>query len=350
MPHAVIWGAGIAGLTSAIGLAGHGWSVEVRERGPEVNREGAALGIWPRAQLELGDLGIWDDVRVEAVPYLDATVRDIDGNRLIDLPLRRIEKRWSRPVMLVRRPVLMAALERRALTHPAITIEFGRAYDAEQQASADLVVAADGVGSALRSAVVGADWPARPLAVTAWRGSTPHPVEQHGEVWGRAGFAGVTPNSTTTTNWYVAIDDKVGVASQQDLLEWLAGWPDPVPDVVASTPTGSILRHPVLEVPPPPTYYRGNTVLVGDAAHAMAPSLGQGACQAILDATALVSSVAGGDDGVETALRRYNAERRSEATRVVNRSRRLLRLQLGTRGHGLRNGLLRLAGALASAA
>ena len=75
---------------------------------------------------------------------------------------------------------------------------------------------------------------------------------------------------------------------------------------------------------PLPTYYRGRVVLLGDAAHAMTPDLGQGGCQALEDAVVLAARVAAG--GVTAGLAAYTAERLPRATRIARRSRSLGRL------------------------
>lgn len=345
MPHAVIWGAGVAGLTAAVALADRGWSVEIRERAAAVNTDGAALGIWPEIQIELDLVGIWTDIAPHAVPYRRAQVRDLSGRRLADLPLHRIERRWSRPVVLVRRPALMAALRDRVLAHEAITLEFDRGYEGGSAAGVDLEIAADGVHSRLREQVAQETSPAVMLGATAWRGASPLLTDTHGEVWGRRAFAGLTPCSATTTNWYVALDDALEVSSRNGLLSMLEGWPAPVRQVVERTPDSDLLTHRLLEAPRLDRHHRGNTVLIGDAAHAMAPSLGMGACQAIVDALTLarILHLHGGE--VTPALRQYDATRRPETNRLVARSRRLLRLQLGAAG-GIRNGLLRFVGRL----
>lgn len=154
-------------------------------------------------------------------------------------------------------------------------------------------------------------------------------------------FAGVTAAGPDRTNWYVAVHHSQGVDSFDELRDRLTGWPAPLQDVLDRTKDTDVLRHEIYDLPGVRTYVRENVVLVGDAAHAMTPSLGQGACQAILDSLALIAAVREHAD-VRTALDRYDAERRPAGRRFVRGSRLLTRIQFGGLGsEGVRNALLR---------
>jgi 2-polyprenyl-6-methoxyphenol hydroxylase-like FAD-dependent oxidoreductase len=106
--------------------------------------------------------------------------------------------------------------------------------------------------------------------------------------------------------------------------------------VLSRTSPADVLRHEIWDLPPLRRYAGNGAALVGDAAHAMAPSLGQGACQAVLDAVTLVECLAGGPD-VPAALRAYDRARRPTGTRFVRASRLLLQVQLADRGASARD-------------
>ena len=111
-----------------------------------------------------------------------------------------------------------------------------------------------------------------------------------------------------------------------EVLRRFSGWHAPVPDVVRATAPGDVLRHDVYDLRPHPrSYISGRLVLLGDAAHAMSPNLGQGACQAIEDAATLgVLLPAGGD--VAAGLAAYDRLRRPRARRISGRSALLGRI------------------------
>ncbi|MEV0129548.1 FAD-dependent monooxygenase [Dactylosporangium sp. NPDC050688] len=118
----------------------------------------------------------------------------------------------------------------------------------------------------------------------------------------------------------------------------LAGWHDPVGRLLAATAPEQLLHHPLRELRPvAPMRFGDRVALVGDAAHAMTPNLGQGACQALEDAVTLAVLLPKGAP-VLPALQVYDRQRRPRTAAVARRSRQVGRLA-GARG--------RLTGALA---
>ena len=237
----------------------------------------------------------------------------------------------------------MRALADAAAQH-GVPISHGRPFDPDRDLDGyALVVGADGIHSRVRDLVTG-PVRARSLGATAWRGSCDGHVGGWGEIWGRGMFAGVTPAGRARTNWYVPVADHLAITSCQDLLDALDGWPSQIREAVAATPPEHLLRHPLEDLPPVARYSRANLALVGDAAHAMAPSLGRGACQAIDDALALTDALDRTDRPGRraAALAGYDRTQRPAGTRLVRRSRRLLRLQLSPRLAPLRDAVLRM--------
>ncbi len=96
---------------------------------------------------------------------------------------------------------------------------------------------------------------------------------------------------------------------------------DPIPALLDATRADTVLHHDVDELRTPlPAHTVGRIVLLGDAAHAMPPNLGQGACQALEDAVTLAASLRA-ETTVEAALARYDAERRPRSQAVARAAR-----------------------------
>jgi len=347
MRRAVVVGAGLGGLATAVGLHRGGWRVTVLERWPYVKQVGTALGLWPEAQVALEALGLDDAVHAVGVPYRQGTVRSPDGRRLADLPLAGIERRGGRPVLLVARStllrVLLDALPDLDLRTSVVDLDVP-ALRREH----DLVVGADGLGSVVRASAFGVRTRPRYAGFVAWRGYVDAESGPYGEIWGRGLMAGVTAMAPGQTNWYLAVPGPPAGGSFEEARSLVAAWPTPLPALVDATPPDRVLRHAVHDLAPRlRTYVDANLALVGDAAHAMTPTLGQGGCQALIDAAALVGHVARGDD-VPSGLHAYDRERRRRTQRLAARSAMGARLSLGRHTAPLRNALVR-AGALVSA-
>jgi 2-polyprenyl-6-methoxyphenol hydroxylase-like FAD-dependent oxidoreductase len=237
--------------------------------------------------------------------------------------------------------ILLAALDQHVLRLGARCV--GVAQDAERVTVSladgstehgDLVVGADGLNSQVRTVLVG-DGPPRYSGYTAWRGIVPldrsladrlHP----GESWGRGCLFGVAMLGGSQAYWWASARTGEGVggspAEEKAAVERrFRIWHEPIPELIDATLEQAIVRNCQYDRPPLRRWSAGRVGLLGDAAHPMLASLGQGACQAIEDAAALGDAVGAGAD-VTVALRAYGARRAPHAAAVVRRSHKVARL------------------------
>ncbi|MBK3530373.1 FAD-dependent monooxygenase [Streptomyces sp. MBT67] len=345
---ATVVGAGIGGLATAIGLRRAGWSVTVLERRTELERYGAAFGIHPTAQSALDRLGVGDALREHAVPYRDAHIRTPDGTSIARLPLERIERKAGRPELLISRPYVLDALLAGLDAFGDVPIKLGeRVTDVDALAAGqDLVIGADGIRSAVRTARFGDRSGPHEVGTVAWIGIADIESPVHGETWGSGRFFGLTPVELGRTNWYATAPE---ATTADELRGLFADWHDPIPRILAATDPATWIRYEMRHLHPAlPSFVSadaaGHVALVGDAAHAMTPNLGQGACTAILDADALTRALAAappGPAGVAGALRAYDRERRRNAQRTAFASRTLHRF-MSTERTRLRDAAVRL--------
>lgn len=300
-----IIGAGIGGLTLASMLDPERFDVVLYEAQPERAGTGSALGLWGSARRVLR--------RVDALPELgerptEGALRRLDGRQLVPL-------RGGGPV-LVERPALLDALERavpRSVGRVTAEITDPAALDA------DLVVGADGVRSRVRGLVrsdaaerLGTPW-------LALRGIAPGPPDPAtvGEYWGGGLLFGISPMSERRTYWFsthrsdLAEPLDVHVVLEQARERFRSAAPSPRRLLAEAGPDTLATRLWV--TPPMRAYARDRYVVIGDAAHAMTPNLGRGACSAILDAATLASALNGGRDLHGWQLRRVPA---TQAARV----------------------------------
>ncbi|MFD7560485.1 FAD-dependent monooxygenase [Streptomyces sp. NPDC059835] len=357
--QAVIAGAGIGGLTAAIALHRRGWRVTVCERAPEPPVTGAGIGLAPNALRALAAIGV-DAARAtgSAVPETMG-VRRSAGQWLTRAGTADMAARYGVAPVAVPRPAFTAAL---AAALPPGTVRYGTAVTAVDDARgrpivrteagpdlpADLVVAADGIHSPLRRAY----FPAHPglnyIGETAWRTIVDAPdlgIAAMSETWGRGQRFGVTPLSDGRHYLYATAVVPAGTRpadARAELRARFGAWHDPIPallDRVARLAPADVLQNDLYDLAAPlPRLHHGRIAWLGDAAHAMAPNLGQGGCQAIEDAVVLAHLLPTGDgangaDSVPAALAAYTAARRDRTDAVRVRARRVGRL--GAIGHPL---------------
>lgn len=339
---AVVVGAGVGGLSAAIGLGLAGWQVTVLERWPAVVGIGAGIGIWPDTQHVLDRLGVGQAFRDRSVEFGATSLFTAAGRRLCAVPSRGVERRGGAPIRILPRSALIDLLAAAAREVCEIRTGTDVVSEPELLTHADLIVGADGLRSAVRGSLFSETAAPTPTGYVAWRGSVDLELApgDYGESWGERSLVGLTRLSPGRTNWYLAAPDP-----GTDFLETAARfrqWHAPIPQVIADTTPDRVLRHPIEELRPHlSSYVSGNAVLIGDAAHAMTPNLGRGACEAVIDVDALLDALQASAADVRAALATYDRARRRTTQRVVDRSRRMLSLATHKRT-GLRNATLRM--------
>ncbi|MER7843447.1 FAD-dependent monooxygenase [Kitasatospora sp. NPDC096077] len=337
--QAIVIGGGIGGLTAALALHRQGVPVTVHERAASLEPVGAGLALAPNALRALDRLGVGPRLRALAAPHPAIGVRHPSGRWLARTSTAAVEAHFGDPVAAVARAEVIAALvdalpEGTVRTDsPATVVDPGGTrhpavvHTGDGDRPAGLVVAADGIHSATRGLLFPRHPGPRYSGFTTWRAIvTParRPAAA-GEVWGRGRLAGIVPLADGRVYVYGAALAPAGAraADEQAELQRLFGdWCAPVPQLFALAEPDRVLRNDVRELADPlPAYHHGRVALLGDAAHAMCPFLGQGACQAVEDALVLAAPLAPAAD-LATALPAYTAARLPRTTAVVTASRR----------------------------
>jgi 2-polyprenyl-6-methoxyphenol hydroxylase-like FAD-dependent oxidoreductase len=179
------------------------------------------------------------------------------------------------------------------------------------------------------------------------RGTTIEPSE----TWGRGAVFGLVPLAGSRVYCYGTANQAAGVSFPDEkaaLLARFANWHEPIPTLIRETPAEALQRNDIWELGEPlPRYHDGRVAVLGDAAHAMTPNLGQGGCQAIEDAVVLAHSVSPATD-IAAGLDVYSAARVARASRIAAQSARAARMQQmeAPFGIALRDMAIRLVGKL----
>ncbi len=339
-------GAGIGGLATAIGLQRAGADVLVLERAPGPRAQGSALSLWDNGFTALDVLGLGDEVRALAgrrAAEARAGQRSPDGRWLARIPahatagLRVVHRTDLHGVLLdaLRPGTVRYGVAARGVSEAGDEVVVARVP--ARPTTLDrfhVVVAADGIGSRVR-----AGWPGdrglRYAGYAAWRGITAAPVDvlgAAGETWGRGLRFGMAPLEDGRVYWFAVASMPPGLELADDhgeVCRLFGRWHAPIPEIVAATPPGAVARLDINDLAAPlRTFRRGRCVLLGDAAHAMTPDLGQGGGQALEDAatlTRLLEPLAGDDEpasqSLDRALTDYDRLRRPRTQRIARRAR-----------------------------
>jgi len=346
-----IFGAGIAGLMSAITLRARGHHCRIYERLRQGDETGMGFILMPEGVDCLQRFGVQLTGPLGGVPLQHFYYRNASGE---------IQHEQTMPpgARGLRRADLVAALVRTSPADDAPIFESelsGLEFDENNRVTAaslssgtrihaDLYIAADGIRSQARQALF-PDWPATQSQVLEvvgllrcdqtirWAG---HDFNKfHAPSGGIA--LGILPVDPYHVVWYLQFDahrfpppkenGSTSPEARHAFVEKLVGdWADPVPHLLAKTDFSRVYLWRPMDTDPVPHFYQGNLVLVGDAAHPLSPFTSQGVSSALADAVALASAVNAkvktGSD-LTHALAAYSVERREQCAPYVAKGREL---------------------------
>jgi 2-polyprenyl-6-methoxyphenol hydroxylase-like FAD-dependent oxidoreductase len=336
---AVVVGAGVGGLGTALALRAMGMQVTVLEQAGELREAGAGLGLASNGVAVLDRLGLGAETRRRSAVARRVLVRRRDGK-----VLSAVELDEAHAMLGIHRAelqaVLVGALDRDAIRLAARVHKVGQTAERAwvelatgERHEADVVVGADGIRSTVRSAVAGGLGPAY-AGYVGWRAVTtasePSLAETMSESWGCGHRFGLVPLGNGRLYWFVSEaasepEEPTLRRPKHEFQKLVAGWHEPIEAAVASTAEESIAGLGIYHVPRLKRWSAGRVTLVGDAAHAITPDVSQGASLALEDGYVLAAAL-GETRDVAGALRGYEARRRKRALAIAQLSRRLGRI------------------------
>jgi 2-polyprenyl-6-methoxyphenol hydroxylase-like FAD-dependent oxidoreductase len=347
--RAVIAGAGIAGLTSAIALRRRGVEVLVLERAgaPQEIQVGGCIHMWHNGMRGLQRIGVGEPLLAlagEAAVVQRAEFRRSQGRLMYGWSVSDIQQLVGAPTFGVRRPdlhrVLLDALDDGVVQFGEVCTGFkedGEGVRVQlasgREERGDVLIVADGLRSTLRAALPDATAP-RYAGYVSWQAIAPVdtdvvPVGLFRVLWGRGArflFYRIGPDEVYWEGTFAAAaggQESAGTRKQA-VLERFHGWAAPVATIISATDAAAISRADMYDRPPSKQWGVGRVTPSGDAAHAMTNALGQGANQAIEDSLVLARCLADGEDP-STGLRSYETERIPRTTKFASMSWSLAR-------------------------
>ena len=330
-----IIGAGIGGLTTGALLQEQGHEVTIFEKKSNISEVSAGIGIGDNVLKKLGTHDLAKGIKNAGQNLSAMNVFDTKGRMLTAAKL----KEGTLNVTLARQTLIELIHSYVQPNSIMINYEVMKVDNHEQDAMVhfskhasqtfDLCIGADGIHSTIRQTV-------NPSAKVLYQGYTCFRGlveeadlknrETADEYWGTRGRVGIVPLINNQAYWFITInaaekDAKYSTFEKPHLQAYFNNYPNEVRQILDKQSETGILQHDMYDMKPLKTFVYGRTLLLGDAAHATTPNMGQGAGQAMEDAIVLANCLAEYD--VNKALTRYDKLRVKHTAKVIKRSRKI---------------------------
>ena len=339
MKKFAIVGGGIGGLTLAIAMQRKGMDVKVFEGAPHFKPIGAGIALAANAMKAFEEIGISGEV-IQAGRKIKRMYGKDDRGKVISYTdaVQLTEKYGVVNNFTIHRAdlheVLTKLLKDDTLVFSKACVDFEQSqndivikFSDGSTASADYLVACDGIHSPIRKKLLPSS-SLRYAGYTCWRavlddlpeGFNP---DETTETWGPGRRFGVVPLSNNRVYWFATLNAKANDLKYKnftvkDLEMVFKDFHFPIPAILARTKNEQLIWSDIMDLKPISQFAFGRVVLLGDAAHATTPNMGQGACMAIEDAATLANGLA--KYPAEAAFQKFEAHRIKRTTRIVSQS------------------------------
>jgi len=330
-----IIGAGIGGLSTAIALEQKGIKTRIFEQAEQIKPVGAGIILANNAMQVYDKLGLREEIEENGNHISSMHITKPNLKPLSNIDLSYFEKQNSIKTIAIHRGKLQQILLDRLgttkveLNYKLISIEnsthdYILKFENGNEIRSSIVIGADGLNSRVRRSIL-PDNKIRNANQICWRGITDYKLpicyrNELNESWGeneRFGFVQVAANKVY---WYAlkSFKESDKEFSLNDIDQYFSNYNSIITDIIRSTKKGHINTTEISDLKPTYTWFKGNVCLMGDAAHATTPNMGQGACQAIEDAYVLSECIDKYD--VVTAFAEFQKLRLPKAHDVVKAS------------------------------
>ena len=358
-----IIGAGIGGLTLAIAMQQKGFDVTVYENAPQIKPLGAGLGLAANAMKAFYEIGIGDRILKAGKKLKSLEIKSRAGKVLSSADSEKMAKNLG----VTSNFAIHRADLHEVLLHEVKpgTLQLGKGcldfvqsemgvtikFSDGTSSFADYMIAADGINSKVRSKLLPDSNP-RYAGYTCWRAVIDSiddfDLETTSETWGEEGRFGIVPLSDNRIYWFACINAPQNDLSKKaftikDLQNRFQYYHSPIPRLLSMTNESQLIWSDIIDLKPLRKFAFGRVVLIGDAAHATTPNMGQGACMAIEDAV-ILANLLETSTSAEEVFKLFEKKRIVRTTKIVNGSWRVGKLAQMDNSFliGLRNAALQV--------
>ncbi len=330
-----IIGAGIGGLTTAIALEKKGIKTRIFEQAEQLKPVGAGIILANNAMQVYEKLGLREIIEQNGNPISSMNITKANLTAISKVDLKYFEQKHNVKNIAIHRGKLQEILldqlknSQIALNHKLNSInKIGNqnqlVFDNGKELTSQVAIGADGLNSVVRQHIFPKN-NIRSAKQICWRGVTEFDLpktygNELNEAWGKAdrfGFVQIAPNKVY---WYALKTFKQSANEYdiENLENYFKDYNTVIRDIIFSTSKNEIHTAEISDLSPTNKWFKDTICLLGDAAHATTPNMGQGACQAIEDAYVLSECLNKYD--YYNAFKQYQKLRLPKAHRVVNTS------------------------------
>ena len=365
MKRIIIIGGGIGGAATALALSRAGLEPVVYERTKALREVGAGIALWPNATHILQNLGLLAEAM--RVGYLTTNYQfnSQRGQALVNVAIAGLEL----PVIGIHRAELHQLLWRNVPGEKFILGETFKRFERKDnqvhayfasglRAEGEALIGADGLRSRVRTIILG-DQPPIYRNFKTWRGLTDYVPSGYRpgyiqEFLGCGKGFGFMMLGKGKMYWYAAAtaseaQPDAAMGRKKELEIMYQDWLPAIPELIAATDEADILTTDLYDRPPAQPWSQQNMTLLGDAAHPMLPTMGQGVCTALEDAYVVAKCLEAQSDPI-AAFQRYESLRFPRTKAIVEQSLRAAKMGelKNPLAVGLRNTLIKVMGSAMS--
>ncbi|KFF01014.1 monooxygenase [Chryseobacterium formosense] len=348
-----IIGAGIGGLTLGNILKQHDLDFTIYESASEIKPVGAGIMMAVNAMQIFDKLGLKEKIeskgnKIHGICIADEKLKTISTTNVLAL-----EKKFNSCNVAIHRAELQNMLaenlgfENIQLNHSLQQIQkienYHLKFENGFETECEIVFGADGIHSKVRNQILKAG-SIRNAGQKCWRGFTdfnlPEKYSHHAlEIWGKGKRFGFVKISERKVYWYALVNENK-FAEKIDLSETFRDFDSLVLEILESTRKENIILNDIVDLTPIPKWYAENICLIGDAAHATTPNMGQGACQSIEDAY-VIGKLLEKNQNFNSIFEEFQKIRRKKVDYIVKNSWTIGKISQWEKGNQLRNFLMR---------
>lgn len=349
-----IIGAGIGGLTLGNVLKQHQYDFTIYESAAEIKPVGAGIMMAVNAMQIFDTLGLKEKIekagnKVHRIVISDESLRPISKTEILEL-----ETRYHSCNVAIHRTELQKILAEnlnpdsiilnRSLQKIRKEENYILDFESGNQIESKIVFGADGIKSPVRNQILKSGT-IRNSGQKCWRGLVDFdlPEKHHQEafeIWGKGKRFGFVKISDKKVYWYACINEK-SLGKYLEIADIFKDFDSLVLQLIEATANENIICNTITDLAPIPQWYSENLCLIGDAAHATTPNMGQGACQAIEDAY-IIGKLLDRHQDFNAVFEAFQNIRRKKVNYIVNTSRTIGKVSQWERGNSLRNFLMSL--------